>query len=97
MEDLKNSVQSTGSVRRKSLRRSTAPETAKPIQQSQPPQQPSNLSPPSSSMSNLAIATSPSRSMSPRDYLNSAELAVGIHPSASAPAQPFSNHSNSCS
>ncbi|KAG6847490.1 hypothetical protein H0H93_007811 [Arthromyces matolae] len=88
MEDLKNSVQSTGSVRRKSLRRSTAPETAKPIQQSQPPQQPSNLSPPSSSMSNLAIATSPSRSTSPRDYRNSAELVVGVHPSASAPAQP---------
>ncbi|KAG5340220.1 hypothetical protein C0989_002505 [Termitomyces sp. Mn162] len=91
MEDLKNAISSTGSTRRKSVRRSTVPDVAKPTQpQLQRQQQPTSaggsvLSPPSATMSNLTISGSPSTS--PRDYRNSAELVVGIHPSASSPAQ----------
>ncbi|KNZ74046.1 Septation protein imp2 [Termitomyces sp. J132] len=91
MEDLKNAISSTGSTRRKSVRRSTVPDVAKPTQpQLQRQQHPTSaggsvLSPPSATMSNLTISGSPSTS--PRDYRNSAELVVGIHPSASSPAQ----------
>ncbi|KAG6829654.1 hypothetical protein H0H87_010567 [Tephrocybe sp. NHM501043] len=97
MEDLKNAVSSTGSTRRKSVRRSNVPDAARASQQLQQPHQQSSgthspaLTPPPSTMSNLAIARGSSPS---RDYRNSAELVVGLHPSASAPAQQTSRPSS---
>lgn len=76
MEDLKNAVSTSGSVRRK------------PTQTGQPSRQdsfagPSSLSPPSS---NAAITSGGSR-MSV-DYGSSAAMVVGEHPSASRPSSP---------
>ncbi|KAG6853673.1 hypothetical protein C0991_002472 [Blastosporella zonata] len=85
MEDLKNAVSTSGSTRRKSVRRSTAPE-AKSSQQQQQQQhqhQPSIGGGSASNMSNLAVAGG---SSSPRDYRNSAEFVVGLHPSAPQPS-----------
>ncbi|KAG6867748.1 hypothetical protein C0993_011702 [Termitomyces sp. T159_Od127] len=88
MEDLKNAVSSTGSTRRRSVRRSTVPDVGKPVQHQQPGTAGSALSPTSSAtVSNLTVA-SPTSTASSRDYRNSAEVIVGIHPSASTPAQP---------
>ncbi|KAG6918864.1 hypothetical protein DXG01_010927 [Tephrocybe rancida] len=81
MEDLQNAVSSSGSTRRKSVRRSTVPDAAKPNQQQQQQQQQQA----SSALSLPGSSSSPSR-----DYRNSAELVVGMHPSASAPSQPSS-------
>ncbi|KAG6901691.1 hypothetical protein C0995_009182 [Termitomyces sp. Mi166 len=91
MEDLKNAVSSSGSTRRKSVRRSTVPSDVVKSTQQQQQRQPSPARgsalspPPSATMSNLAVAGSSSTPS--RDYRNSAELVVGIHPSASTPVQ----------
>ncbi|KAF5375495.1 hypothetical protein D9615_009204 [Tricholomella constricta] len=92
MEDLKNAVTSSGSVRRKSIRRQSSPADPKAIQQSTR-HYPSNstggtssLSPPIT-MSNVAGA---SQGGPPRDYRNSADLVVGSHPSLLPSSRPSS-------
>ena len=93
MEDLKSAVSSSGSVRRKSgvWRQPPPPQTAgqsssrKGTMES--PVGSSALSPPSSN----ANAAGGSGSQGPppvRDYRNSAEIVVGVHPSVSRPSSP---------
>ena len=100
MEDLKNAVSSSGSVRRKSFLRKPSPD-AQPGQGSSQKNtvgsvgRSSSLSPPVTGSNNTGSSSSPAPAPGPapgpppiRDYRNSAELVVGVHPSQSRPASP---------
>ncbi|KAF9463554.1 hypothetical protein BDZ94DRAFT_1321699 [Collybia nuda] len=92
MEDLKNAVNNSGSVRRKSFLRQASPQDSQPKRKStmEPATGgPSSLSLPSTANSLAGNSNSQSTGPPPvRDYRNSAELVVGVHPSASRPASP---------
>lgn len=94
MEDLKNAVSNSGSVRRRSFLRKPSPDP-------QPGQGPStkntvgsdgrssSLSPAGTGSTNAGSSVSQPPGPPPvRDYRNSAELVVGVHPSQSRPASP---------
>ncbi|KAF8058691.1 SH3 domain-containing protein [Lyophyllum atratum] len=81
MEDLKNAVTSSGSVRRKSFLRQASPADPRPAQQ------PTRHH---TSDSTGASSLSPPNNIGARDYRNSAEYVVGVHPSASGSSRPSS-------
>ncbi|GLB37905.1 putative fes/CIP4 homology domain containing protein [Lyophyllum shimeji] len=92
LENLKNAVSSSGSVRRKSVRRSPP---ADPKVTQQPSRHQTHDSTGRSSLTPPGAGPSaPQGGPSPRDYRNSAEIVVGVHPSASVPASGSSRPSS---
>ena len=92
LEELKNAVSTTGSVRRNTLVKpkpgGTTPDP-KPEHRSTLSTSSRNGTGPTSLSPPVTGGTSVNRSPSPvRDYRNSAEVVVGAHPSASRPSSP---------
>ncbi|KAH9485635.1 Septation protein imp2 [Psilocybe cubensis] len=99
LEELKNAVSTSGSVRRNTLHKPKTGSTGaepKPGHASTPSISSRSVGPASSSLSlpggssaHAGGSGSQNRSPSPaRDYRNSAEIVVGAHPSASRPVSP---------
>ncbi|KAF8171874.1 SH3 domain-containing protein [Pholiota molesta] len=82
LEELKNAVSTSGSVRRNTMNTRSKPSAS-------PEPKPGHLSTPSASRTLTNGGGAGPRSPSPaRDYRNSAEVVVGAHPSVSRPTSP---------